>query len=234
MCVDDGEPSFFDHHVASTCDFIVHTKHPQKTHWIFGLPYLSSSTQISRDMDNIIAALGQSNRVYQVELYLESWHLERVLAPMQVSCFIPRVDRSAAPLISRNAAGHYRSVLKWICTASAVLVLKSISFPGLSTLLLSATQLVHLYLVHIPHSGYIFPEAMATLFSVLTSLETLSLRFQSPQSRPDFESRGPPPPKRSIPPALWILYFKGVTKYLEELVAHINDGIRIRESGAQV
>jgi hypothetical protein len=77
-----------------------------------------------------------------------------------------------------------------------------IPFPGLPKLLLSATHLVNLWLSDIPHSGYISPEAMVALLSVLSSLETLSLQFQSPQSRPDWESRSLPPPKRSILPAL--------------------------------
>src|SRR6266403_3711482 len=42
MCVDDGELLFWDHRVASICDFGVHPKHPQKTHSTSGQPCLSS------------------------------------------------------------------------------------------------------------------------------------------------------------------------------------------------
>ncbi len=53
-------------------------------------------------------------------------------------------------------------------------------------------------------------------------LETLRFEFQSPQSCPDQESRRPPPPTRSVLPALTNFLFKGVNEYLEELVARIN------------
>ena len=69
------------------------------------------------------------------------------------------------------------------------LYLDGIPFPGLPKLLLSATHLTHLLLFNIPHSGYISPEAMVTSLSILTSLDELSLEFQSPLSRPDRESR---------------------------------------------
>jgi hypothetical protein len=63
---------------------------------------------------------------------------------------------------------------------------------------------------------------MVALLSVLSSLDTLYLGFESPQSRPDCESRSVPPPKRSILPALRRLDFRGVTEYLEELVTRID------------
>jgi hypothetical protein len=62
---------------------------------------------------------------------------------------------------------------------------------------------------------------MVTLLSVLFSLETLSLEFQSPQSRPGWEAR-PPPSERSILPALYEFHFKGVTEYLEEVMTRID------------
>jgi len=100
--------------------------------------------------------------------------------------------------------------------------LSGIPFSGLPKLLLSATtHLVTLWLENIPHSGYISPEAMVALLSVLSSLELLHLGFQSPQSCPDWSSRSLPPPKRSILPTLEEFRFKGVTEYLEDLVTFI-------------
>jgi hypothetical protein len=63
---------------------------------------------------------------------------------------------------------------------------------------------------------------MATCLSMLTSLEELQLEFESPQSCPDQESRRPPPPTRSVLPALTNFWFKGVNEYLEDLVARID------------
>src|SRR6266478_5903332 len=72
------------------------------------------------------------------------------------------------------------------------------------------------------NSGYISPEVMATLLSALSGLKTPFLDFRSPQSRPDWESRRPPPSKRSVIPALKYFSFKGVIEYLEDLVAFID------------
>jgi hypothetical protein len=65
---------------------------------------------------------------------------------------------------------------------------------------------------------------MVALLSVLSSLESLSLEFQSPQSGPDeWESRRPPPLHSVIPQAaLTSFRFKGVAEYLEDLVTFID------------
>ncbi len=98
----------------------------------------------------------------------------------------------------------------------------AIQFPGLPKLLLSATHLVELRFLGIPHSGYISPEAVVPLLSVLSGLERLSIQFKSPQSHPDLESRRPPPLKLSVIPSLTSFYFKGVGEYLEDLVTCID------------
>ena len=56
---------------------------------------------------------------------------------------------------------------------------------------------------------------------MLSSLTIFSLEFESPQSRPEGETRRPPP-KRSVVPALTSLHFKGVVEYLEDLVVGIS------------
>ena len=56
----------------------------------------------------------------------------------------------------------------------------------------------------------------------MSSLEILALEFQSPQSRPDRETRRLPPSKHSVIPALIALIFKGVVEYLEDLVTCID------------
>jgi hypothetical protein len=63
---------------------------------------------------------------------------------------------------------------------------------------------------------------MVALLSVLSSLRTLTLAFQSPQSFPDWESRPSPPSNLSILPALDDFCFRGVTEYLEDLVTFID------------
>jgi hypothetical protein len=75
---------------------------------------------------------------------------------------------------------------------------------------------------HISHSGYISPEAMVSCFSALTMLETLLLDFESPESFPVREHRPPPPPTRTLLPALTRLNFYGISEYLEDLVVRID------------
>ena len=170
---------------------------------------------------NIIAALTQSNRVREVVLrVLADWQLEKVLAAMQVP--FPELtdlqlfsDDKTPPAIPDSFLGGSAPCLQYF-------ELFGIPFPGIPNLLLSASHLVTLALSNIPHSGYITPQAMVALLSVLSSLDTLSLGFESPQSRPGWESRILPPPKRSILPSLHQLHFKGITEYLEELVTFIN------------
>ena len=170
---------------------------------------------------NIIAALGQSNRVRQVDLeYLKGWQLDKVLAAMQVP--FPQLtdlrllsDGDTMPVIPD-------SFLNGSAPGLRILQLTGIPFPGLPNLLLSATHLVELWLTNIPHSGYISPEAIIAVISVLSSLRRLSLEFLSPQSRPDRETRRLSPPKLSVIPALISLNFKGVIEYLEDLVTGID------------
>ena len=94
-----------------------------------------------------------------------------------------------------------------------------VSFSGLPRLLLSATHLVNLNLRAIPESGYISPEAIVACGEALTWLETFVIGFKSPRSRPDQKSH---PPTRTLLPVLTKLEFKGVSEYLEYLVACID------------
>jgi len=100
--------------------------------------------------------------------------------------------------------------------------LRSIPFPSMPKLLLSADGLVTLYLEDIPDSGYISPDAMATALTVMTRLESLYLEFRSPRPRPDTANRPLPPSTRFSLPVLNKLTFKGVHECLEDLLARID------------
>ncbi len=184
---------------------------------------VAGNVGLSSGTDNIIAALGQSNRVCKVNLWdLEGWQLEQVLAAMQVP--FPELtgmmlwsERKTVPAIPipDSFLGGSAPRLRFFS-------LDGILFPGMPNLLSSANHLVDLSLYKIPHSGYISPEAIVALLSALSNLERLELQFRSPQSRPDWETRRPPPPNRSVIPALNSFYFKGVIEYLEDLVTFID------------
>ena len=63
---------------------------------------------------------------------------------------------------------------------------------------------------------------MVAALSTLTSLEHLLLKFKSPESCPDLETRRLSPSTRSVLPVLTSFSFKGVTEYLEDLVTDID------------
>jgi hypothetical protein len=171
-------------------------------------------------MDNVIALLEHSDRICQINVSCDDTtpQIEKLWTAMQM----PFPDLAALCLLFGRWPVLPDSFLGGSAPRLRFLVLHGTPFPGLPNLLLSATHLVHLWLVDIPHSGYISPEAMATCLSILTSLKTLHLAFESPQSCPDQETRRLPPPTRSVLPALTEIYFKGVNEYLEDLVSWID------------
>jgi hypothetical protein len=99
--------------------------------------------------------------------------------------------------------------------------LHSIPFPALPKFLLSSTDLVHLTLWDIPRSGYISLKAIVACLAALANLKALSIGFESPLSLPDPEIRHPPLTRTALP-TLTRIQFKGVSRYLEYLVASLD------------
>ena len=186
------------------------------------LPLLISGTmRYSEDTVNIIAALGQSNRICQVDLW--GLQLGKVLAPMQVS-FPELTDLHLVP-DDRYLANEIvipDAFLGGSAPRLRILELGSFLYPGLAKLLLSATSLVGLYLRQILYSTDMLPEAIVPALSMLSSLESLKLDFKCSWPRPDRERTSFPPQKCSILPALAKFYFEGPIEYLEQLVARID------------
>jgi len=177
-------------------------------------------SQTVENVENVIDALELNDRVYEIDLSGSCSDMERVAAAVQDP--FPALTRlrlwsddEMVPVISDSFLAGSAPQLQH-------LELGRIPFPTLPNLLLSATDLVALELHAIPHSGYISPEAMVACLSALTRLESLSLGFRSPRSRPAKASRRPPHLTRTIFPALIRLDFRGVTEYLEDLVARID------------
>ena len=171
------------------------------------------------DVDDIVAVLEHRHRVCKIDLNVPSSQFEKISAAMQEP-FPQLTDMSlwsydeTAPALSDSFLGGSAPRLR-------SLWLDGIPFPGLPNLHFSST-LVSLRLLTIPHSGYISPEAMVNCLSLLTSLESLRLELQSPLSNPDLENRHLPPPPNVVLPALKNFQFKGVSEYLEALVACID------------
>jgi hypothetical protein len=129
-----------------------------------------------------------------------------------IDFFLGSADESV-PVLPDTFLGGYAPHLKWFN-------LKGIPFPSLPQFILSATHIVDLILLDIPHSGYILPDAMATCLGTLPNLQTLSFGFRSPLSRP--LQVGLPPLSRAVLPALTILYLKGASEYFEDFLARLH------------
>ena len=190
---------------------------------VLPLSILGEGPYPTETLDNIIAALERSDRVDDIELVgLDNSSLKKVSAAMQKP--FPRLTYLRLDSLD---SGETVPVLPDLFLGGSVPRLRSlyfhrISFPGLPKLLLSATQLVRLDLTDSPHSGYFSPEEIFTALSTSIILESLSLKFLSHQSSPERENRYMRPQSRTILPSLACFSFKGVSEYLEALVAHID------------
>ena len=202
--------------------------------------YPNASTRSMVYVDNIIAALERTDRVCHInlgnfstlylEIFLAQHHEYPTLTNVSSSdmeIFLAAMQHPFPALtnLSLHSNDETQVVSDSFLGGSApsleVLTLSKISFPGLPKLLLSATHLRNLTL-RIPRSGYFPPDAIVTVLSTLTSLAFLKLNFLSPRSCPDQTSRRPPPLTHSILPVLTTFKFKGVTEYLDDLLACID------------
>ena len=116
------------------------------------------NTNDTPNTDNIIAALGESNRVCEVKLRLGRGFLEKALAVMQVP--FPEMTRiqlstlpydETPPAIPDSFLGGSAPRLRYFES-------NGVSFPGFPKLLFSATKLVSLLLFYIPYSSLISPK----------------------------------------------------------------------------
>ena len=175
------------------------------------------------DADNIIAILEHNDRICEILLYeVPNLLLEKVSAALMQHPFPALTqlqlvsDGETTPLFPPNPflGGSVPNLQE--------VLLNGIPFPELPKLILSATHLVDLTLLSIPHHGYISPEAAVACVSALTNLEQLYVEFQLPQPHVDLENQHTHPPSRSVLPSLTIFSFKGLGEYLDDFMARID------------
>ena len=197
---------------------------------------VSVGTTTSSGTNNVIATLGQHNRVCQVDLHptrWDFWKMKAVLGAMQV-LFPELTDLRLSSRwhwnidnINTNPASRVPVIPDSFLGGSAPrlqnFTLEDLPLRGLPNLLSSANNLVRLRLVDIPYYEFISPEAMSACLSVLSNLRILCLKFETVAASNAFtwESQVPPP-KRSILPVLDNFCFRGPFRYLEKLVTFIN------------
>jgi hypothetical protein len=184
------------------------------------LPLIVQTGQsLSSGTDNIIAALGQSNRVCKINLRLVGWESEAVLAAMQVP-FPELTDLAVeAYIVIDVPIVMPDSLFGGSAPRLRSFELTGVTFPELPKLHLFAPHLVHLTISRIHESS---SEVVVALLPSLSSLTTFSLEFDSLRSGRDRETQRPPPSKRSLIPALTSFDFKGDIEYLENLVTFID------------
>ena len=173
------------------------------------------------DEDSIIAALEHGERVCEIKLGRLSRFQSDKLVPLmqgsfpalktlQIEGYTPTgVELVLPDLFLAGSAPHLHS-----------LCLGRVSFPAFPNLLLSASNLVSLYLDGAP-SGYLPLEVVAAL-PALIKLDILHIAFRYPSSDSDLEDRAPPPPMRSVLPALKVLELEGDGAYLDDFAARID------------
>lgn len=173
--------------------------------------------------ENITSAIERRDRIYKISIGCPSSSLLESLLSMMQEPF-PVLTSLNLSLYGRMASRTRipDSFLGGSAPDLRYLSLENVSFPALPALLCSATNLVTISLQNVPDSGYISSEAMITSLFLLTRLECLKLRFQSPRSCRGRESQHPPLPTRVDLPVLTCLEFRGVSEYLEVLVARIH------------
>jgi hypothetical protein len=186
---------------------------------IFIDAYRDNSELPLPDVNNLMAALKQHDRVFGIDIFgVPDSLLKRIAAIKSFPALEKLTLRSyheRAPVLPNSFLGASAPRLRRLW-------LKGIPFPGIGKLLLSTSGLVSLNLWEVPHSGYISPEMMASSLSTLTSLRELALEFRSPRSRADRENRYPPPLTRLILPALTWLQLQGDGEYLEDILCRID------------
>ena len=176
------------------------------------------------EVTNVIAALRQRNRVRKIHYddYDDCDIQDSLLKE------IAAIDEPFPALTSLTLLSSQQNVTVLPDTflgGSAPLLrhlyLDGIPYPSIGKLLLSTTNLVHLSLRDIPHSGYISPGTIVPCLSMLAKLETLQLGFRHPRSRAHQTSRHPPPLTRVAFHNLTYLCFHGDIEYFEDILSQI-------------
>jgi hypothetical protein len=174
----------------------------------------------AQGMANIIVALMQHDRVCRINIRdIPNWLL-KILGEMEKP--FPALTELKISSPNRETLIVPASFMAGSTPSLRSLWLVGISFPTLGKLLLSTSDLVDLGLWKIPYPGYIPPQTMVTALSALTKLKKLVLGFEHSRFPGHQARQFLPPNTRVVLPALAMLYFKGDSEYLEDLVSRID------------
>ena len=178
--------------------------------------------------DDILAALQRRNRISEIDFWCGYWwEMEQFASaiggPFPVLTHLTvHVSQTQSLMVASDSVTEKLpdSFLGGSAPLLESLVLERAPFPALPNLVLSASHFLFLHLYHIPHVGYIPPEAMVTFLLPLHNLEGLTIEFTSPKSRP--LQMSPPPSTRALLPSLNHFHFDGASEYLVDFIARID------------
>ena len=174
--------------------------------------------------ENIVAALEHRDRISDLHVFVGAGiSLGRRVVAMQeplpalTNLYVGTFHDGSpvGPVLPDGFLGGYAPCLRKF-------ILQRVAFPAFPKFVLHATQIVFLSLADVPNSWYtsIPPGAMASCLAALPDLETLFISFQSPPSIPLQTTL--PTRIHSVLPALTSFRFKGVSEYLEGVIAGID------------
>lgn len=178
-------------------------------------------TWTPEDEEGLLFALQHLSRASDIMLSAPQSTLEDVTAVMVEPA--PRLEhltlhsQSAEFVLPKGFLGGDAPQLRY-------LILTGISLATLRPLLLSATSLVSLVFERIPGSAYFPPDSLVAHIRVMPHLQTLSVGFLSTFPRPGFGTERfllPGHIARVELPALTQLIYRGVSAYIEALLAQI-------------
>ena len=185
--------------------------------------YSNGARTITReDEDNMQRGLRQHGRVRRVTLRASPSSLCMWLKPMDN--LFPKLEDLS--LSSTTMEMHPMLPKTFRAPGLRRLSLHGVGLPRGLPLLSSAIALSSLSLTHIGASSYFPPVDLITQLCSLPHLEVLSIGFAIPISHPSREGELLPPPIPPVTlPTLRQLTFRGMSDYLDNLVAQVNTPI---------
>jgi hypothetical protein len=222
MYAEGGDKSYLHHHAVSISNFFARMGLLLGRFWVSGptipIIILFSSGIRPRDEDNLIAALEHPDCVSRIKLSVDESQLGKIAALMQEP--LPLLTHLSISSHFGNVSALPDGFLGGSAPSLHELELCDVRYQALPTLLSSAGNLVNLTLRNIPPTGYVSPEAMASLVATTLKLEILEIDFNALMSFPDLILS--PPTTRTILPILRKFLFSGECKYLEDFVSRID------------
>ncbi|KAI0247374.1 hypothetical protein BJV78DRAFT_942951 [Lactifluus subvellereus] len=173
----------------------------------------------AEDEVGIRLALQQRDRVCRIGLSMQGQILQKLIMFMDEE--FPVLERLI--IVSRSKDVNFTLPNTFQAPDLRRLILLDAGLPIRSPLLITTTSLVTLLLANIPESTYFAPDCLVTWLSLMPNLEVLAIGFRSPTPSRDFKELSHTPIVTHITlPNLHWFSFRGVSAYLERLVARVH------------